>query len=221
MYRLIEFDIDGTLVDTERTYVLSLMDAVKAATGKPIPEDDARAVFGLASHLVPGRFGIEGEQAVRFSKDWMIKYRALTNLIVAFPGARELVRKVKQAGFMTAIVTSRNDEEISYDKVTAPFLEDIDIIVSASKTNRHKPDPEPAAYGIARACELAGERIDPSEVLYLGDTMADWGCGAGAGADFALADWRNRGLQDIPADYHFHNADEALDIILGKTPKIR
>ena len=46
-----------------------------------------------------------------------------------------------------------------------------------------------------------------SETLYLGDTMHDYRCGHDAGCDFALADWRGRGTQGIPADYVF--TDEA------------
>ena len=32
--------------------------------------------------------------------------------------------------------------------------------------------------------------------------MHDCQCAHAAGVDFALADWKDRGMQDIPAEYH-------------------
>ena len=49
--------------------------------------------------------------------------------------------------------------------------------------------------------------------LFIGDTMHDWRCGHDAGCDFALADWRKRGMQDIPADYRFESAGELRKIV--------
>ena len=49
--------------------------------------------------------------------------------------------------------------------------------------------------------------------LYLGDTAYDWRCGHDAGCDFALADWKGRGRQDIEAEYYFTDADSLREIL--------
>ena len=43
--------------------------------------------------------------------------------------------------------------------------------------------------------------------------MHDYSCGHDAGCDFALADWRGRGTQGIPADYVFTD-EEGLRALL-------
>ncbi len=49
MYKLAVFDIDGTLIDTERTGVESLMVTLKELLGMDVPYDDAYKVFGIPS----------------------------------------------------------------------------------------------------------------------------------------------------------------------------
>ena len=39
-----------------------------------------------------------------------------------------------------------------------------------------------------------------------------------AGCDFALADWKGRGWQDIPAQYKFTDAQEMLALLLAEMP---
>ena len=57
---------------------------------------------------------------------------------------------------------------------------------------------------------------DKTQVLFLGDTEHDWACARDAGCDFALADWKGRGDQGIPARYKFSDA-EAMERILIPT----
>ena len=88
-----------------------------------------------------------------------------------------------------------------------------DHIVCSEDSIRHKPFPDPM-YAFMKKAELAsGDRTDPSECIFIGDTMHDWQCGHDAGCDFALADWNDRGLQGIPAEYHLHRTVEILSLL--------
>ena len=51
MYRLAVFDIDGTLIDTERTGVESLMKTIRELTGKEVPYGEAYKAFGIPSSV--------------------------------------------------------------------------------------------------------------------------------------------------------------------------
>ena len=79
-------------------------------------------------------------------------------------------------------------------------------IVCAEDTPHHKPHPGPLLHCIKLASDALGSRILPAEVIFLGDTDHDWACARDAGCDFALADWKGRGWQGIPARYKFSDA---------------
>ena len=211
MFKLVIFDIDGTLIDSEKTGVLSLMQTIRELTGREVPYDEAYRWFGISSADVSR--DLHYSDAVGFGERWEENYVSLTHLIQPFPGALEMVAAIKKAGFRTGIVTARNHFEFDKDDHIKPFLKYIDHIVCADDTTRRKPDPEPMRHCVSVAAAAAGMPIAPEEAIYLGDTIHDFHCAHGAGCRFALADWRSRGLQGIPADFHFTSASEALEII--------
>ena len=80
--------------------------------------------------------------------------------------------------------------------------------ICAEDTLKHKPDPEPALEFLRRL------NANPEDTVFIGDTRHDWQCANGAGLKFILADWRERGFQNIPADFRACNASQMLDILL-------
>ena len=319
MFQLVVFDIDGTLIDSEQTGVRSLMQTIRELTGREVPYEEAYRWFGISSADVAR--DLHYADAARFGIRWEENYVALSHLIKPFPGALEMVARIKAAGFRTGIVTARNRFEFDNDPRLKPFLPYIDHVVSADDTPLHKPDPapmrhivalasaasaaaarashateasptspataasavaasaaaaspaDPATPASAVAASAAGaipsdspqitpaevfphitsasddpsfpspvtsaegipftapiassehitsaasaipsgpSQITPAETVYFGDTVYDCRCAQGAGCRFALADWRSRGLQGIPADFRFTSAAEALQIL--------
>ena len=65
-----------------------------------------------------------------------------------------------------------------------------------------KPEPDMLVH------TAAALNVELSRCLYVGDTPMDALCAANAGMDFALADWKDRGWQNIPARYKFSSAAE-------------
>ena len=54
-YDNIIFDIDGTLIDTEKTGVLSLIQTVRELLGREMPYDEAYSYFGIRRETARGR----------------------------------------------------------------------------------------------------------------------------------------------------------------------
>lgn len=215
LFKLVIFDIDGTLIDSEETGVLSLMQTIRELTGLEVSYEEAYRWFGISSADVSR--DVHFDDAVAFGERWEENFVALTHLIKPFPGTLELVAAIHEAGFRTGIVTARNHFEFDKDVHIKPFLRYIDHIVCADDTARRKPDPEPMRHCVAiasAASQAAGNApIAPAEAIYFGDTIYDFRCADGAGCSFALADWRARGLQGIPAPFRFTSAPEALQIL--------
>lgn len=200
------FDIDGTLLDTERTGVLSLMQTIRELTGVEVPYEEAYHFFGVPSSKAASTLGYADE--ARFAEVWEAHFQELMYLVQPFPGVVAVLEDLRATGARLGVVTSRSRQEIAYDPHLAKLLPLFDVVISSEDSLRHKPFPDPMlAY-----LEKAGARKETT--LYLGDTMHDWRCGHDAGCDFALADWKGRGDQGIPAEYCFSDA-AMMRTILG------
>ena len=125
-----------------------------------------------------------------------------------FEGVEEVLAAVRSAGRTTGCVTSRSRYEFEKDVHMQRLVKYFDHIVCAEDSLRHKPFPDPMLELMRKAgC------TDPTECIYIGDTLHDFQCADAAGCDFALADWQGRGLQDIPARYHLTSVHRILDLL--------
>ena len=197
-YKDVVFDIDGTLLDTEKTGVLSLMQTVREFTGKEMTYEEAYSFFGIPSAKAASIIGCE--DAAGFGRVWEEHFQELMHLVRPFPGVEAVLGELKSAGVRTGIVTSRSRFEFSYDPTLRLWTDMFDKVVCSEDSERHKPFPDPMLV------YMAAVGAEAATTLYVGDTIHDWRCGHGAGCDFALADWNRRGWQGMEAEYRFTDA---------------
>ncbi|MHA2222369.1 MAG: HAD family hydrolase, partial [Candidatus Thorarchaeota archaeon] len=97
---------------------------------------------------------------------------------VPIAGALELVKKVRDAGFKTAILT--NNGRPALDKIVkqVPLLEYFDLIF----TRHESPKPKPFPDGLLKVTSELG--VDRSEVVYIGDALIDGTAAKRAGIEF-------------------------------------
>lgn len=132
------FDLDGVIFDTEGQYT-----QFWSEEGKLLQEgsDFSARIKGRTLKEILDRYFPDQEQAdgvikrlSRFEQEMVIEY---------IPGAREFIFGLKEQGVKLAIVTSSNDLKMQNVYRLHPEVKKVfDIIVTADKITRSKPDPE-------------------------------------------------------------------------------
>lgn len=181
MYNCVILDVDGTLIDTEAAVIGSLKKLLEEQ-GHEVPADhELRSVLGIPGRDSLPRFGMENveEACVR----WNEFMKDFADQIYPYEGIRDALSHLKNAGITTGIVTSKTRQELEDDFMPFGLMDQLDYVVCADDTEKHKPCPEP----LLKFLELSG--VDPARSVYVGDTRYDAECASAAGVDFALALW--------------------------------
>lgn len=176
---LVIFDMDGVLVDSKANMECSWK-AVQERFGIDVPferyfENIGRPFVDIMNILGLGHLADELE-SVYFSSS-----RFNSDLISFYDDALASVRRIKEAGLKTAIVTSKErnrTHELLGDAVSL-----FDLIVCPDSTNRGKPAPDP----ILKVC--VDVEVDPHNTLYVGDMSVDHESAKRAGVSYAHAGW--------------------------------
>ncbi|AYF27840.1 MULTISPECIES: HAD family hydrolase [Micromonospora] len=140
------FDMDGTLVDSEKLWDVALQE-LAAVYGGVLSDDARREIVGTgmadAMRIVHDDLG-QPERDVQASADW-ISARILELFRTGLqwrPGALALLRAVRDAGIPTALVTSsgRSLVEVALDTLGR---DSFDAVVCGDEVDAAKPHPEP------------------------------------------------------------------------------
>lgn len=205
MYNYIIFDIDGTLLDTEKATIYSLQKALKEVTGCEYEYDKLMFTFGI-----PGDEGLKPLKIDRISEAlelWSNYMKEYHNLMKVFPGIEDMLKALKHRNITTGIVTSKTDVEYKDDFISFGLADYFMYAVKATDTKLHKPYPDP----ILKFLEISG--ADPGSTIYVGDTAYDMKCAAGAGVEFALAVWGAKNPGSIDAKYKLSKPADLLDLV--------
>lgn len=162
------FDMDGTLIDTEKYYRIFWPKAL-AEYGYRMTDEQALAMRSLGQPFAPRQlkewFGADLDYpAVRACRKRLMKEALERDGIQCKPGAREILLYLKERGIITAIATA-TDLERAYE-----YLEEVDLkgyfdrIISATMVKEGKPSPDIYRY----ACEQL--ELAPEECLAVEDS---------------------------------------------------
>lgn len=158
------FDMDGTLVDTERLWWEAVAE-VAAGLGRALTEADQPDVLGRPVEHTAGWLaaltGADGDAlAAELHREFAERVRTG---IVPRPGALELLRALAREGVPTALVTA--SPRAVADTVLDVLGRDLFAVsVTADDTEHTKPAPDP----YLAACHALG--VDPAACVAVEDT---------------------------------------------------
>lgn len=207
-YKYVLFDLDGTLINTNRLIIDSFKHTYKTGLGLEVSEEEILKYFGEPLIKTLGRYS--EEKADELFKIY-IEYNELRHdaTVTIFDGVKELLGELESQGRVLALVTSKRRKVALMGLDLFDIKRHFKVFVALEDTELHKPNPAP----VLKALELLGAK--PEEAIMVGDSVFDIHCAHGAGVKAALVKWSAaHGFQeDVAADYVAHDTSGLYDII--------
>jgi HAD superfamily hydrolase (TIGR01509 family) len=140
------FDMDGTLVDSEKVWDVALNELAERAGGK-LSRQARHAMIGssMAGSMQILRDDLgQPDRPEAPDVEWITArvFELFGQGLVWRPGALELLRAVRAAGLPTALVTSTGRRLVEVAMQTLG-RENFDVVVVGDEVKMPKPDPEP------------------------------------------------------------------------------
>lgn len=176
-WRLLVFDWDGTLMDSAG-HIVAAVRAACADTDLPVPEPDAvRHVIGLSLQKAFLAFLPEAgdDDFERFMDAYRRRFwQESLHGQALFPGAREVLAQLRQAGYLLAVATGKGTQGLRRALDDENLRRLFDITRCAEET-ASKPDPRMLR-------EILDELgLEAAAGLMIGDTSYDMEMAANAG----------------------------------------
>ncbi|GED39021.1 HAD family phosphatase [Microbacterium oxydans] len=172
------WDMDGTLVDTE-PYWMAAETALVQSFGGSWTHEDALQLVGsglIDSAVILQNAGVAMEAEAIVSHLTDVVQESLRTQGVPFrPGARELLRDLRDAGIPTGLVTM-SLRRMALNVVDLIEFDAFDIVVAGDDVDNPKPHPEPYLQAAALL------DVDIAEVIVIEDSPTGVRAGLASGA---------------------------------------
>jgi pyrophosphatase PpaX len=203
------WDIDGTLIDTTHLIIAALDHVYRTFLQQTLPPGEIRAIIGipLAEQVRalgnPKDFGVDPADMI---SEFIRYYESNRQLERIVDWAVEALIAAKVQGNRTALVTSKNREEIENTVPRLGVLEYVDTIVCADDVAKPKPDPESVILALSRLGAA------PENAIFIGDTVHDMQAGKAAGVARCGVSWGAAGLEILRIERPEYICDDPSEL---------
>jgi pyrophosphatase PpaX len=176
------------------------------AAGLPVPSDRellgqiGRPLTRQMADFDPGR----ADELVALYQE--AYERSHDELARSFPGVREALEALRDRGYALGIATSKRDfttrQALEFFGLAPLFP----VVVTASDTERHKPEPEPLYEAMRRL------GAGPGETTYIGDSTHDIRCAHAAGVAAGAVGWSPFERESLAAEEPDYWIDEPASL---------
>ena len=207
------FDLDGTLVDTEKA-ILESFEKVFEEKGKKeyFLKEVGTAVIGPSltdsfKKYMPEEDSDKMIERYRYYNNEALKY------VEAMPHAREVLTNLKEAGVYVGVVTVRHKKSANFIFENLKMQDLIIDIIAGDEVKNIKPNPE----GLIKIIEK--NNLNRDDVTYVGDSDTDIYCGKNYGAytiGFYFNEQRKEKLDKANADDYISDLKDLIPLLNKK-----
>jgi HAD superfamily hydrolase (TIGR01509 family) len=228
MIKLIIFDMDGVLVDSEPAITQASIESLREAYGIEAKHSDFKEFTGMGDDKFIA--GVAG----KYGKDYDVKlklrayelYTAHKSWVKVFPRAKKLIQNFYNLGLKCAVASASDLVKVQVNIAKIKPGQSIRVIttednaqeiiskrplyvISGSDVKNKKPDPEI----FLRAAEAAG--IPPANALVIEDAVSGVQAAKAAGMTCigVTTSFSRRVLLDAGADYVIDKLYQAFDVV--------
>lgn len=177
---LLLFDFDGTLADTMEMGLMLFNEVAGDYELKKIRREDVTELRHLNTRALLDRLGMTRLTAVKVAARLRSMFKDRVSEVELLPGIGDAMRQLQEAGYAMAILSSNSAKNIRR------FLKYQDLIDCFEFV-------EGGASLFGKAERLRGvmrkEKLDPADILYIGDETRDMEAAREAGVRAVAACW--------------------------------
>ena len=210
-FRVVLFDLDGTLIDSGPIILASMQHAVRTVLDREIAYEELAATVG-GQGLVAQMTQLDPDRVDELLETYREHNDPLHETLEAFAGMIDVLPRLRAGGRHLGIVTAKRHRTVALAFDRFPWLEEqFDAVIGHEDTERHKPDPDPVLEALKRL------GTPPGEAAYVGDSPFDVRAAKAAGAFAVAVSWGGihsdeRLLAEGP-DAFVHSPEELLDVV--------
>lgn len=216
MYKLIVFDLDGTLLNTLGDLAAAGNYAMECM-GLPIHEEERYKQFvgngipKLIERIMPdGSSEKDRQTAHEIFAEYYERHKS--DRTVPYTGITELLSDMKERN-ITAVCYTNKDHRFAAELLEQFFGDNLAEVIGAGKGFPKKPDPAAVKYLLEKYTHKG------QASLYVGDSGVDMQTAANAGIDCCGVLWGFRGrdeLEHFSPKYIVRSVSELKSIIFGE-----
>lgn len=214
--KLIIFDLDGTLIDTDKLIFMAYNHLFKKFGNGYEPSFSEYISFlgPTLMEMFPKYFKEDVELLLKEYRKY--SHENSKYYLAPIKGAKDVVSELKNRGYILAIVSSKIKDTIIMNLKELGLESFFTYIVGADEVNgKYKPDP----YSINLVLENLN--IKSNEAVMIGDSMSDLLCAKNANVTSIAVNYSLKGkfYKDKDADFNIDSLYDLLNLFPNRSEK--
>lgn len=222
MLKALVFDMDGTITVLALPLEAMRNDTKEYYISKGLPAEILEPADGISSSTAKAReyflsngVALDDWDKMEHEVDVILnKHEGFAaDTATTLPGALDVVRQIREHGFLTAILTNNGRRSVEKIMKQIPLADYFQVI----QTRHESPKPKPYPDGILKIVDELGVGLE--EVVYIGDALIDGAAAQRAGVEFwgvATGETPAAKLVEAGASLVFESLDEIVAEALSR-----